>query len=87
MATIVIITIAIALLFDFMNGMNDAANSIPAVISTKVLPPILAVFWAALFNFIAFFLFGVHVATTIGKGIVDTIIINQYIILGDYMGL
>jgi PiT family inorganic phosphate transporter len=86
MLTIIIITITIALLFDFLNGMNDAANSIATVVSTKVLPPYLAVIWAAFFNFAAFFIFGVHVATTIGKGIVDPMIINEYIILGGLIG-
>ncbi len=86
MSYIVIIAIVIALLFDFLNGMNDAANSIATVVSTKVLSPIVAVIWAAFFNFVAVFLFGVHVATTIGKGIVDPAIINEYIILGALIG-
>ncbi len=86
MSYVVIIAIVIALLFDFLNGMNDAANSIATVVSTKVLSPIVAVIWAAFFNFVAVFLFGVHVATTIGKGIVDPAIINEYIILGALIG-
>jgi PiT family inorganic phosphate transporter len=86
MLSIVIIAISIALLFDFLNGMNDAANSIATVVSTKVLPPLLAVVWAAFFNFAAVFFFGVHVATTIGKGIVDPLIINEYIILAALIG-
>ncbi len=86
MLSLIITTIAIALLFDFLNGMNDAANSIATIVSTKVLPPLLAVLWAALFNFAAVFFFGVHVATTIGKGIVDPSIINEYIILGGLLG-
>lgn len=81
MLTLVIICIVIALLFDFLNGMNDAANSIATVVSTKVLPPLLAVVWAAFFNFAAVFIFGVHVATTIGKGIADPAVINVYVIL------
>jgi inorganic phosphate transporter, PiT family len=58
--------IAVALLFDFLNGLHDAANSIATIVSTRVLRPHYAVFWAALFNFVAFAVFGLHVATTIG---------------------
>jgi inorganic phosphate transporter, PiT family len=86
MLSVVIIAIVIALVFDFLNGMNDAANSIATVVSTKVLPPFLAVIWAAFFNFAAVFFFGVHVATTIGKGIVDPSIINEFIILAALIG-
>ncbi len=86
MLAIIIITIAIALLFDFLNGMNDAANSIATIVSTRVLSPFWAVVWAAFFNFVAIFFFGVHVATTIGKGIVDPSIMNEYIILGGLLG-
>jgi len=78
---LVIFGIAIALIFDFLNGMNDAANSIATIVSTKVLSPLAAVVWAAFFNFAAAFIFGVHVAETIGKGIVDTSFINAYFIL------
>ena len=63
--------IAIALAFDFLNGLHDAANSIATVVSTRVLSPVVAVFWAAFFNFIAFLVFGLHVANTMGKGIID----------------
>jgi inorganic phosphate transporter, PiT family len=62
--------IGIALLFDFLNGLHDAANSIATIVSTRVLRPRYAVMWAAFFNFIAFLFFGTHVAQTIGKGIV-----------------
>ena len=86
MLSIVIIAISIALIFDFLNGMNDAANSIATVVSTKVLPPLIAVLWAAFFNFIAMFFFGVHVATTIGKGIVDPIFVNEFIVLAALIG-
>jgi len=86
MLTIVIITIAIALIFDFLNGMNDAANSIATIVSTKVLSPFMAVLWAAFFNFAAVFIFGVSVATTIGKGIIDPTIVNEYVILGSLLG-
>ena len=60
-----------ALLFDFLNGLHDAANSIATIVSTRVLRPRYAVVWAAFFNFIAFLFFGLHVAQTIGTGIVD----------------
>ena len=86
MLLIVVISICIALVFDFLNGMNDAANSIATVVSTKVLSPLVAVLWAAFFNFVAVFIFGVHVATTIGKGIVEPQIINEYIILAALIG-
>ena len=61
----------LALVFDFINGFHDAANSIATVVSTRVLPPRYAVVWAAFFNFIAFLFFGLHVANTIGKGVID----------------
>lgn len=86
MLILVIFIIVIALLFDFLNGMNDAANSIATVVSTRVLPPFLGVVWAAFFNFVAAFLFGVHVANTIGKGIVDPQILNEYMILSALLG-
>src|SRR5205809_7610732 len=63
--------ILVALAFDFINGFHDAANSIATVVSTRVLSPRVAVVWAAFFNFVAAFGLGVHVATTIGKGVVD----------------
>ena len=78
--------IIIALLFDFVNGMNDAANSIATIVSTRVLSPRLAVLWAAFFNFVAAFGFGVHVATTIGKGIVDVAVVDEYLILSGLLG-
>jgi inorganic phosphate transporter, PiT family len=86
MLSIVIIVIVIALMFDFLNGMADAGNSIATVVSTKVLPPLIAVIWAAFFNFAAVFFFGVHVATTIGKGIVDVSVITEYVILAALIG-
>ncbi|MBM4167102.1 MAG: inorganic phosphate transporter [Ignavibacteria bacterium] len=86
MLTFVIIIIFIALLFDFLNGMNDAANSIATVVSTRVLTPRQAVIWAAFFNFIAAFGFGVHVATTIGKGIVEASIISNELIFSTLIG-
>ncbi|OFX68532.1 MAG: inorganic phosphate transporter [Bacteroidetes bacterium GWE2_29_8] len=86
MFIIVVIAIVIALLFDFLNGMNDAANSIATIVATKVLSPLKAVLWAAFFNFIAYFLFGVHVANTIGKGIVEPVIVDEFLILSSLVG-
>lgn len=86
MDAFVIFIIAIALLFDFLNGMNDAANSIATVVSTKVLSPRVAVLWAAFFNFAAAFGFGVAVAKTIGKGIVDPSIVTPEFILAALIG-
>lgn len=82
----VIVIIGIALLFDFLNGMNDAANSIATVVSTRVLSPRIAVAWAAFFNVVAAFGFGVAVATTIGKGIVDPAIVNPELIFAALIG-
>ena len=65
---LIAILIAVALVFDFLNGLHDAANSIATIVSTRVLSPRYAVAWAAFFNFIAFAVFGLHVATTIGTG-------------------
>jgi PiT family inorganic phosphate transporter len=72
--------IAVALLFDFLNGLHDAANSIATIVSTRVLPPRLAVFWAAFFNFIAFLFFGLHVAQTLGTGLIDPAIVTPRVI-------
>ncbi len=83
---LVIGIVGVALAFDFMNGFHDAANSIATVVSTRVLPPRLAVFWAALFNFVAAFGFGVSVASTIGKGVIDPRIVNPYLILATLTG-
>ena len=71
---LLIALIGVALAFDFLNGLHDAANSIATIVSTRVLKPQYAVVWAAFFNFIAFLFFGLHVATTVGKGIVDAAI-------------
>lgn len=76
----------LALFFDFLNGFHDAANSIATIVSTRVLTPRQAVAWAAFFNFIAFMFFGLHVASTIGKGIVDINVVDSHIILGALMG-
>jgi PiT family inorganic phosphate transporter len=80
MMTELIIIILLALAFDFINGFHDAANSIATVVSTRVLTPRLAVIWAAFFNFIAFLAFGLHVAHTVGKGIVRTDIVDLTVI-------
>ena len=86
MLTIVIAGVLIALLFDFLNGMNDAANSIATIVATRVFPPFVAVMWAAFWNFAAVFIFGVHVADTMGKGIVEPQLVNEYLILSALVG-
>jgi PiT family inorganic phosphate transporter len=78
--------IAVALIFDFLNGLHDAANSIATIVSTRVLPPKAAVFWAAFFNFIAFLFFGLHVAQTIGTGIIDPGVVSPRVIFAALMG-
>src|SRR6185312_13344745 len=83
---LLIALIAIALLFDFLNGLHDAANSIATIVSTRVLSPRYAVAWAAFFNFIAFLVFGLHVAKTIGTGIVAPSVITDQVIFGALMG-
>ena len=83
---IVVLIIVLALVFDFYNGMNDAANSIATIVSTRVLTPFQAVAWAAFFNFVAAFAFGVSVATMIGKGIVDVNIVDNFVIFSGIVG-
>ncbi|PSC05408.1 anion permease [Alsobacter soli] len=78
--------VAVALLFDFLNGLHDAANSIATIVSTRVLRPQYAVFWAAFFNFIAFLFFGLHVANTLGTGIIDPDIVTPRVIFGALTG-
>jgi PiT family inorganic phosphate transporter len=78
--------IVVALAFDFLNGLHDAANSIATVVSTRVLQPQYAVAWAAFFNFIAFLFFGLHVAQTIGTGIVAANVVDARVILGALTG-
>ena len=78
--------VVVALIFDFWNGMNDAANSVATIVSTRVLKPFHAVIWAAFWNFAAAFGFGVAVANTIGKGIINPEIITEYLILAALMG-
>jgi PiT family inorganic phosphate transporter len=82
----IVLIIALALLFDFLNGMNDAANSIATIVSTRVLSPRMAVAWAAFFNFVAAFGFGVGVAKTIGKGIVTPEVLSLWFIFCVLMG-
>jgi inorganic phosphate transporter, PiT family len=78
---ILIVVIALALMFDVINGFHDAANSIATIVSTKVLTPFQAVLWAAFFNFIAYLVFGLHVANTVGKGIVHTEIVTLPVLI------
>src|SRR5436305_1633693 len=78
--------ISVALVFDFLNGLHDAANSIATVVSTRVLRPQYAVMWAAFFNFVAFLFFGLHVAQTVGTGIVAAEVIDAAVIFGALMG-
>ncbi len=80
------ILIGVALLFDFLNGLHDAANSIATIVSTRVLRPQYAVFWAAFFNFVAFTVFGLHVANTIGTGIIEPSIIDAAVIFAAMVG-
>jgi inorganic phosphate transporter, PiT family len=83
---VVLIIIGIALIFDFINGFHDSANSIATVVSTRVLSPGIAVMWAAFFNFIAAFVVGTAVAKTIGKGLIDISIVDPQVILGGLIG-
>jgi PiT family inorganic phosphate transporter len=82
----VLVIIGIALVFDFINGMHDSANSIATVVSTRVLSPLVAVFWAAFFNFVAAFVFGTAVAKTIGTGLIDVTVVNSDVVLGGLLG-
>lgn len=86
MLTTVVIIILIALVFDFLNGFHDSANSIATIVSTRVLTPRKAVMWAAFFNLAAAFLFDVHVAKTIGKGLIESSAVNEYVILSALLG-
>ena len=86
MLTLVIVIVIVALLFDFINGFHDAANSIATVVSTRVLTPLQAVVWAGFFNFVAAFGFGVEVAKTVGKGVVEPSVVDQWVILAALVG-
>ena len=83
---VIITLVIVALLFDFMNGFHDAANSIATIVSTRVLKPHHAVIWAAAFNFLAYFLFELKVAGTIGKGTIEPAIVDHYVIFGALIG-
>lgn len=83
---LLILTVVVALTFDFINGFHDAANSIATVVSTRVLSPKIAVVWAAFFNFVAAFLLGTAVAKTIGKGMIQLDIVTQYVVLSGLLG-
>ena len=83
---IMMVLVAVALIFDFMNGFHDAANSIALMVSTRLLTPQAAVLWAAFFNFIAFLIFGTAVAKMIGKGLIDPNIVNNAVIFGALCG-
>jgi inorganic phosphate transporter, PiT family len=83
---ILVILVAVALAFDFLNGFHDAANSIATIVSTRVLRPQWAVLWAAFFNFVAFLVFGLSVAATVGKGIIDPAVVDHYVVFGALIG-
>jgi len=84
--TAVVLIVLVALVFDYINGFHDAANSIATVVSTRVLTPGQAVIWAAFFNFVAAFGFGVNVAATVGKGVVHSSVVDQWVILAGLIG-
>lgn len=83
---VIILLVALALAFDFMNGFHDAANAIATIVSTGVLKPGQAVLWAACFNFLALFVFGLSVAATIGKGMVNPAVVDSHVIFGALVG-
>ena len=83
---LLLITVLVALVFDFLNGFHDSANSIATVVSTRVLSPKLAVLWAAVFNFLAAFFLGTAVAKTIGNGMIRLEDVNQYVVLAGLFG-
>jgi PiT family inorganic phosphate transporter len=83
---LVVLIVIVALAFDFINGFHDAANSIATVVSTRVLSPQKAVIWAAFFNFISFLFFGLHVANTLGKGIIDPSIVDPLVVFAALIG-
>jgi inorganic phosphate transporter, PiT family len=86
MTLLIAIIILVALIFDFLNGFHDSANSIATIVSTRVLTPRKAVLWAAFFNLVAAFLFDVRVAKTVGKGLVELAAVNEYVILAGLIG-
>ncbi len=86
MSVALVVVILVALGFDYVNGFHDAANSIATVVSTRVLSPRMAVAWAAVFNFIAFLVFGTHVATTIAKGVVQQDVLSVGVVFAGLLG-
>jgi PiT family inorganic phosphate transporter len=82
----IIITVFIALVFDYTNGLHDSANSVATIVSTRVLSPKQAVVWAAFFNFVAFLIFGTQVAKTIGKGLIDITVVDPVVVFGGLVG-
>jgi len=84
--TVIVVLVMLALAFDFMNGFHDAANSIATIVSTRVLKPHQAVVWAAVFNVVAYFIFHLSVASTIGKGTIDAGIVDHYVVFGALIG-
>src|ERR1700712_79235 len=86
MLYVVVPLILVALIFDYINGFHDAANSIATVVSTRVLSPGKAVIWAAFFNFVAAFTFGTAVASTVGNGMIDVKIVTFSVIFGGLVG-
>src|SRR5437764_9316542 len=86
MTTFIFFIVFVALIFDFLNGFHDAANSIATVVSTRVLSPLQAVCWAAFFNFVAAFLFGTPVAKTVYEKLIDVRLVDQYVVLGGLIG-
>src|SRR5512142_920135 len=83
---ILVLIVSLALVFDFLNGFHDAANSIATVVSTRVLSPQKAVLWAAFFNFVAAFVLGTHVAKTLGNGMIDLNVVTHEVILAGLIG-
>src|SRR5258708_21132875 len=83
---VVAFLVVLALAFDFMNGFHDAANYIATIVSTGAMRPQYAIIWAAFFNFVAFLFFGLSVAHTVGKGIIDASIVDHYVIFGALVG-
>ncbi|MCX7167723.1 MAG: inorganic phosphate transporter [Rhodocyclales bacterium] len=84
--TVIVVLVLLALVFDFMNGFHDAANSIATIVSTRVLKPHQAVVWAAVFNVVAIFIFQLTVAKTIGKGTIDPAVVDHYVVFGALIG-
>ena len=85
-APLIVLIILVALVFDFLNGFHDAANSIATVVSTRVLSPQKAVVWAAFFNFVAAFVLGTHVAKTLGQGMIDLSVVSRDVVLAGLIG-